>query len=139
VTGYLDASVLVPLFCLDALNARAEAAISAHAAEVVLSDFAVLEMSSALARKVRTGDLTPQEASAAFAAIDAFARNLDAAIETTAADLATATALVRRLDLRLRGPDALHIAIAQRLGATLFTFDQRMAEAATVLGVAVAS
>jgi predicted nucleic acid-binding protein len=35
--------------------------------------------------------------------------------------------------------DALHIAIAQRLDATLVTFDQRMAASARALGMAVAT
>jgi predicted nucleic acid-binding protein len=43
--------------------------------------------------------------------------------------------MLRRLDLNLRTPDAIHIAIAQRLGAELATFDVRMAESAEALGV----
>ena len=48
-----------------------------------------------------------------------------------------ADALVRRLDLGLRAPDALHIATARRLGATLFTFDLGMASAARMLGLSL--
>jgi predicted nucleic acid-binding protein len=44
---------------------------------------------------------------------------------------------LRRLDLTLRAPDAINIALAQRLEATLFTFDAKMAGAAKVLGVDV--
>jgi predicted nucleic acid-binding protein len=44
-----------------------------------------------------------------------------------------------RLDLTLRTPDAIHIAIARRLDATLVTFDQRMATNARALGMAVAT
>jgi predicted nucleic acid-binding protein len=52
-------------------------------------------------------------------------------------DVAVATAFLRRLDLTLRAPDAIHIAIAQRVDATLVTFDQGMATAALALGRAV--
>jgi predicted nucleic acid-binding protein len=45
---------------------------------------------------------------------------------------------LRQLDLPLRTLDALHIASAQRLRATLVAFDQRMADSARTLGVAVA-
>jgi len=38
---------------------------------------------------------------------------------------------------RKRAPDALNIAIAQRCGAALFTFDNRMAMAAKALGLTV--
>ncbi len=44
---------------------------------------------------------------------------------------------VRRFDLALRAPDALHLAIARRLDATLVTLDRRRAAAAGELGIAV--
>jgi uncharacterized protein len=40
--------------------------------------------------------------------------------------------------LPLRAPDAIHIAMAQRVGAALVTFDRRMAAAARALGIAAA-
>ncbi len=48
-----------------------------------------------------------------------------------------AEAFVRRLDLALRTPDALHIAMAQRVDATLVTFDEKMATCAKALGTPV--
>jgi len=45
---------------------------------------------------------------------------------------------LRDLTLGLRAPDAINIAIAQRLGAELATFDKKMATAASKLGVTVA-
>lgn len=59
-------------------------------------------------------------------------------VETVAADIAAAAGFIRRLDLTLRTPDAVNIAIAQRAGAILATFDIRMAESAAALGLAVA-
>lgn len=47
--------------------------------------------------------------------------------------------ILRRLDLNIRTGDALNIAIAQRLEATLATFDGKMAENARALGVPVAA
>jgi uncharacterized protein len=58
--------------------------------------------------------------------------------ELEAGDIAQADLFVRRLDLPLLAPDAIHIAIAQRLRATLVTFDRQMATAARTLGLAVA-
>ncbi|HZT18287.1 MAG TPA: PIN domain-containing protein [Dongiaceae bacterium] len=52
--------------------------------------------------------------------------------------MASASEFFRRLDLSLRTPDAINIAIAQRLGATLFTFDKKMATNAEILGVSIA-
>jgi uncharacterized protein len=51
--------------------------------------------------------------------------------------IAVATTFLRRLDLPLKTPDAIHIAIAQRLGATLVTFDRQMAASARALGTPV--
>ena len=59
------------------------------------------------------------------------------AAEIHAADVRLADAYVRRFDLGLRTPDALHLAIARRLDATLVTLDPRLAIAARELGVAV--
>jgi predicted nucleic acid-binding protein len=55
-----------------------------------------------------------------------------------AADARLVYVYVRRFDLGLRAPDALHLAITRRLDATLVTLDRRLAAAANQLGVAVA-
>ena len=47
--------------------------------------------------------------------------------------------VLRRLDLPLRTPDAINIAIAQRIDAALATFDDKMRAAATAIGVSIAS
>ena len=54
-------------------------------------------------------------------------------------DIAAADRILRRLDVNLRTPDALHIAIAERIGATLVTFDRQMEAGARALGMAVAT
>jgi hypothetical protein len=58
--------------------------------------------------------------------------------ETVAADLKTAEAFLRRVDLTLRTGDAINIAIAQRMRALLVTFDQKIATTARILAVPVA-
>jgi uncharacterized protein len=59
--------------------------------------------------------------------------------EVTTADIDGATRILRRLDVNLRTPDAIHTAIARRLEATLVTFDRGMAAGARALGVAVSA
>jgi len=54
-------------------------------------------------------------------------------------DVLATTAILRRLDLNIRTADALNIAVAMRLDATLATFDERMAENARALGASVAA
>ena len=72
-----------------------------------------------------------------ISAFDRWVLGAAASIEALPVDIALATTFLRRLDLILRTPDAIHIAVSQRLAATLVTFDQRMAAAARMLGTAV--
>lgn len=135
--AYLDASVLVALFTNDALTARADAFLRGHKPVVLVSDFAAAELASAVARRVRMAELTAGEAQATFSNFDAWTARVAQPIETRAADVKAAEAFLRRLDLTLRTPDALNIAIAQRMDATLVTFDEKMAASATMLGTSV--
>ena len=52
-------------------------------------------------------------------------------------DVQTAQGFIRRLDLNVRAPDAINLAIASRLGAPIATFDRGMAACATTLGIAL--
>jgi predicted nucleic acid-binding protein len=88
---------------------------------------------------VRTRESTLSEARKDLSDFDIWVARSAPWIEMNAADVALATAFLRRLDLTLRTPDALHIAIAHRINATLVTFDQRMAASARALGMAVAT
>ena len=134
---YLDASVLVALVTNDALTARADAFLRTRRPTVIVSDFAAAELASAIARRVRMGEVVDAEARDVFATFDAWVARTAGRAETTAGDVAAAAAHLRRLDLTLRIPDALHIAIVQRIGAELLTFDERMAICARTLGVDV--
>jgi predicted nucleic acid-binding protein len=58
-------------------------------------------------------------------------------VEVQDTDIQLASSFVRRFDLTLRAPDALHTAICHRHGLTFVTLDNRLALAATALGVAV--
>lgn len=133
---YLDASILVPLFVNDAFSDRADAFLEAASSRLVLSDFLRAEFASVVSRLVRAGDLTRDEATQAFDRLDSWAI-MQTPAQTTTFDVRQSEIWIRRLDLNLRAPDAVHIAIAARMGASLATFDVRMAEAAQALGVPV--
>jgi predicted nucleic acid-binding protein len=138
VNVYPDASVLVALFTNDQFTSRARAFLTTYIPTLVVSDFACAEFASALSRRVRTKDLTVDEARVAFISFDSWLTRSTQHVETAAPDIGFAASVLRRLDLNLRTPDAINIAIADRLGATLATFDERMAIAARALGVQVA-
>jgi predicted nucleic acid-binding protein len=141
LTGcYFDTSVLVPLVVREAVTDRALRFVESHPDNLVLSDFGVAEFSSAIARLVRTEKLTADEGRAALDTFDVWvAHTTDQHRVGSVDNRRRATTFLRRLDLALRTPDAIHIAIAERLGATLVTFDRRMAASAEALGIAVAT
>ena len=134
---YLDASVLVALFTEDALAVRADTFLRTHSPVLIVSDFAAAELTSVIARQVRKRAIAAEDARRAFSNFDAWIARATGRALTTAADVASAAAFLRRLDLPLRTPDALNIAIAQRVGADLLTFDDKMAASARALGTTV--
>ena len=132
---YLDASVLVALFVEEASTAQAEARLVGET--LLISDFGAAEFSAAIARRVRIGDMPASQAPITFQAFDNWVARATSRVVQDVSDAPNADALVRRLNLGLRAPDALHIAIARRLGATLFTFDLGMSSAARMLGLSL--
>jgi predicted nucleic acid-binding protein len=137
VSLYLGASLVIALLTDDALHARADRFASSDPGAFIISDLATAEFASALGRQVRMGTISIEEARAGLATLDVWTRRAANQIETTGADIAVASTFLRRLDLPLKTPDAIHIAIAQRVGATLVTFDRQMAASARALGTAV--
>lgn len=135
--AYLDANVLIALFIEEEFTARAKSFLKAGKPILLISDFACAEFASGIARLVRIETFTVSDAQAIFTAFDTWTARTTQRVETLTADVKAAEAFVRRLDLTLRAPDALHIAMAQRTAATLVTFDERMAERARVLGIPV--
>jgi predicted nucleic acid-binding protein len=117
---------------------RADTFIGYQPGPLIVSDLAGVEFSSAIARRVRMRQFTADQARSALSLFDQWVAQSAMRAEITSADIALAGSFLRRLDLPLRTLDALHIAIVQRLDATLVTFDRRMADSARTLGIAVA-
>ena len=136
---YLDANILVALLTPEPFSGRADAFLQTNTEPLIVSDFAAAEFSSAVARRVRMREFTRRQAQITLSGFDTWLTRMADRVEMSSVDIAVATAFLRRLDLTLRTPDAIHIAIAQRMNATLVTFDQRMAESARALGMAVAT
>ena len=135
----MDASVLVSLFLNDALSPRADEFVRRLQPQPIVSDFAATEFSSVLNRRVRTRENSTSEAQCAFQAFDQWLEITAVRVECDTADLRQAERFLRRLDLPLRAPDAIHIAIAQRLNLELATFDARMADCARSLDIRIAA
>lgn len=134
---YLDASVIVSFFTKDFFSERARTFLIENSPLVVISDFAGAEFISALARRVRTGELTLDFAQLATLNFDSWAAQYAVRVETSAADIRVADTIMRRFDLPLRTPDAIHIAVSQRLGTELASFDDKMIACARAIGLAI--
>jgi predicted nucleic acid-binding protein len=137
VSVYLDVNVLVALLVVDTHNDRADKAVNGLHDDLVVSNLSAAEFSSAIARRVSMRDLHASEARTAFANFDIWCARHTSPVEVENIDISAATSLMRRLDFPLRTPDALHIAITQRTGCALLTFDRTMASIARAIGVNV--
>ena len=134
---YFDASLLVSLFIIDGFADRAQVFMQDHGPIPVVSDFAAAEFASAIGRLVRTNELGAHLATLVFSAFDVWRAESAAGCRVETGDVATASTILRRLDSSLRAPDALHLAMARRLGASLATFDERLAEIALANGLEI--
>jgi uncharacterized protein len=137
VSLYLDANVLVALLTPGTLAEQSRILAVRNDSSLIVSDFAAAEYASVVSRRVRTGALSHRDGSAVLGAFDSWLAANACWVAISAGDIAVATGFLRRLDLTLLSPDAIHIAAAQRLGARLVTLDYRMAAAACALGIAV--
>jgi uncharacterized protein len=137
LSWYLDASVIVPLFVKEGASDAVQNLLQSANDDFIVSSFAKAEVASALSRRVRKKEISPEEA-------DIWLGNLDEWLDTDATQLAvenhdilSAGEIVRNYQTKLLTPDAIHLAVCQRMDLTLVTLDKRLAEAAGVLGVGV--
>ena len=134
---YLDASALVKLFVpepeSDALNQSL-----AGLTDVIVSDLAMTEMTSALGRRMREQRLTREVAKHLYREASKL-RALSHHAELTPPIHRRAERLMLSLTIPLRALDALHLATAlDTEAATVVTFDPRLRDAASSQGLFVA-
>lgn len=135
VTAYLDASALVPLAVEEASSRAVQAFIDAYDGRLLVSEFGAAEASSGLSRLVRMGEIDPADATGALEDLDAWRFVATELVELTPGDLRLAHLMVRRFETKLRAADAVHVAVAKRLGARLVSRDAGMRAGAELVGV----
>lgn len=133
---YLDANVLVALLIPDSLTSKATAAIGKLTDDLIVSDIAALEVASTIAKKVRERAVSRKDGQVALASFDTWIEASER-VQLEGLDVATADAMIRRPNVNLHGMDALHIALASRIGAVLLTLDGKMRASAKKVGLAV--
>ena len=136
---YLDASVLTALVVYEEATKRVETAFLSSESEFIVSDFTAAEVASAISRRVRTGLSRAEEGERYLEALDGWVETNATPFVTRSEDVAEAAKLVRRFDLQVKTPDALHLAMTRRARATLWTLDRGMVRVAETLGLSVAS
>lgn len=134
---YVDTSLLVAYYCPEPLSEAAERTLRADP-RPTLSELVEVEFFSALARKVRTREMSAADGTRTgerfldHVRTDAYAR-----IVLDRRHYETARAWLARFTLPLRPLDALHLAAAALEGLPVATADQDLSRSARLLGVAV--
>lgn len=118
---YLDTSFVAPMLLREPSSAKVERVLTGlPAGEAAVSHWTRTEFASAVARRVRMGDLATQDALRAIRSLDEIIERSIELIAPVSEDFVSAQRIIVESDWQLRAGDALHLAIARARGASAF-------------------
>jgi predicted nucleic acid-binding protein len=134
---YLDTSFMAPLFREEAVSAKVAAFLSRQAdGTLATSKWAAVEFASLVAREVRMGALTADQGRRLLAEFDSMAATSLVVLVPGGSDFDLAQEYIANFATQLRGPDALHLAVAHNNRADFIaTLDDGMLSAAKRLKI----
>jgi len=134
---YIDTSILVAYYCPEAMSDQAEKFI-VTTKNPAISQITEVELTSALARKVRERTLSHKDGNDI---LSLFQTHIDQKCYTPLPvqprHYSTARNWVSQFNTPLRTLDALHLAIAAKNSIPLITADIQFANSANILGIEV--
>jgi hypothetical protein len=132
---YIDTSVLAAYYCPETLSEQVQSFLGGQHKPAV-SDLTEVELFSAVARKVRIGDLSSSDGNRI---LSKFLSHLDGGLFTIISiesqHWRIARSWIGLFSTSLRSLDALHLAIASAGDFTLVTSDQHLLQAADIFAV----
>jgi len=134
--NYWDTSALIPYYLPEEWSDRIQALLLGG--EAAISPLVEVEFFSVLARRVRAEELSRRDARrVAERFLGHVKEGAYRYLPLEVIHYKVASQWLRRFDLPLRAPDALHLAVASQGGIPIVTLDRQMARAAEALGVEV--
>jgi len=133
--AYIDTSVLVAYYCPEAISDKVEVLLLSMERPAV-SQLTVIELASAISRKIREGSLAHKSGEAIISLFNThIAENRFAHYTLQSEHYTTAFKWISRFDTPLRTLDALHLAVAKICKMPIITSDSHLAQSARILGV----
>lgn len=136
---YLDTSALLKLYLREPGSQHLNWEV-AERRDLLLSELAVTEFVSAVARRKREGGLSPSDAGVLHSTLlEDAGSGIYLQVDLAPATHRSAETILLSLEIeRLKAADALHLALAHSADArTIATYDSRLRRAATARGLAL--